>query len=257
MRFIVMHKMGPRYFTNQIEQREIIEMTAFIQDAIKQGVFTNGAGLLPSAKRTRLILKDGQLTRKDGPYPGTNELVSGFALLKVADREEAVRWGERFARAIGDCELELGRVTEAWDLGFVPKPEGKVPERYLCIVLANEASESGEPPSERERREVTALMQDMIRAGVVELVEGILPSREGTRLHFKAGKKVATLDGPFAETKEFIAGFSIIQVPSKEAALAWAERYGAILTDLEVDVLKLHDQAAFDGKNRDSFAEGR
>lgn len=250
MRFIVMHKMGPRYFANQVEQREVLEMTAFIQESIKQGVFVNGAGLLPSAQRTRLTLKNGQLTRKEGPYPGTNELVAGFALLKVADREEAVRWAERFTRVVGDCEVELGLVTEAWDLGFAPKPPGKVPERYLCIMLANAASEAGVPPSEREQREMGALIQELVRAGVLELTEGILPSREGTRLHFKAGKKVTTLDGPFAETKEFIAGFSIIQVPSKDAALSWAERYGAILTDLEVDVLKLHDQAAYDGKGR-------
>ena len=58
---------------------------------------------------------------------------------------------------------------------------------------------------------------------------------------------MAAIDGPFAESKELIAGFSIIEVPSKEAAIAWADRYGSILTDLEVDVLALHDQAAYEG----------
>lgn len=245
MRFIVMHKAGPRYFANQVEKREIVEMGTFIGAAIKEGTFLNGAGLTPAVPRTRLSFKGGQLTRKDGATPAGNELVSGLALLKVADREEAVSWARRFAKVIdADCELELGRVTEAWDLGFAPKPEGKVPERYLIVFLANEASESGAPPSEREQREMGVLLSDLSRAGVAELIEGIKPSREGTRLHFKAGRKVTTLDGPFAETKECIAGFSIIQVPTKEAALAWAEQYGRILTDLEVDVLALHDESA-------------
>jgi hypothetical protein len=242
MRFIVMHKAGPRYFANQVEKREIFEMGAFIQASIKEGTFLNGAGLSPAAPRTHLSFKGGKLTRSDGALAGANELVAGLALLKVADREEAIAWARRFAQVIdADCELELGRVTEAWDLGLSPRPEGKVAERYLLVFLANEASESGAPPSEREQREMDVLLTDLSRAGVLELVEGIKPSREGTRLQFKAGRKVTTLDGPFAETKECIAGFSIIQVPTREEALAWAERYGRILTDLEVDVLALHD----------------
>jgi hypothetical protein len=238
-----MHKAGPRYFANQVEKREIVEMGAFIQASIKEGIFQNGAGLTPAAPRSRLTFRGGQMTRKDGAPPGSNELVAGLVLLKVADREEAIAWARRFAQVIElDCELELGRVTEAWDLGFSPKPEGKVPERYLIVFLANEASESAAPPSEREQREMDVLLTDLARAGVLELVEGIKPSRLGTRLQFKAGRKVTTLDGPFAETKECIAGFSIIQVPSREEALAWAEQYGRILTDLEVDVLALHDE---------------
>ncbi len=74
------------------------------------------------------------------------------------------------------------------------------------------------------------------------------PSAQGTRLQFKVGRQVSAVDRPFAESKELIAGFCLITVPSKEAALAWAERYGSILTDLQVDVLRLHEQAAFDGK---------
>lgn len=247
MRFIVTHKQGPRYETGTIEQREIVEMGAFIQESIKQGVFKNGAGLLPKVPRTRLVVKGGECTVQHG-VKGQNNLLAGFALFKVADLDEAVRWAKRFGAAVQDGELELGRVTEAWDLGFAPKPEGKVPEQYLCLFMATEASESGSPPTEREMREVPALMEEMKQAGVLGFTEGILPSKLGTRLHFKAGKRVAAVDGPFAESKELIAGFSLIEVPTKEAALAWADRYGSILTDLEVDVLALHEQAAYDGE---------
>ncbi len=246
MRFIVMHKQGPRYETGAIEQREIVEMGAFIQEGIKAGVFKNGAGLLPRVPRTRVIAKQAECTVHHG-VKGTNNLLAGFALLTVADRDEAVKWATRFGAAVQDGELELGLVTEAWDLGFTPKPEGKVPERYLCLFMATEASEAGAPPSEREAREVPALMEEMKQAGVLGFTEGILPSALGTRLQFKAGQRVAAVDGPFAESKELIAGFSLIEVPTKEAALAWAERYGSILTDLEVDVLALHEQAAYEG----------
>jgi len=82
---------------------------------------------------------------------------------------------------------------------------------------------------------------------VLVSTEHLQPSAAGKRLVF-TNHDLRVLDGPFAESKELIAGFSVIQVPSKEAALAWAERYGSILTDLEVDVLRLHDQAAFEAK---------
>ncbi len=255
MRFIVMHKVGPRYETGAIEQREIVEMGAFIQQGIKEGVFTNGAGLLPKVPRTRVIARGGTCEVQHD-VKGSNNLLAGFALLKVANRDEAIAWTRRFAEVVQDGELEIGRVTEAWDLGFVPKPENP-PERYLTLMMANSASESGAPPSEREMQQMGALIAEMVKAGVLQASEGILPSKLGTRLRFKAGKRVQTLDGPFAESKELIAGFSLIQVPSKEIALSWAERYGSILTDLEVDVLALHEESAHAGEKPAPFPDAK
>jgi hypothetical protein len=232
----------------QVEKSEIANMGAFIGEGIKAGVFTNGAGLKPSKTRTRLRFKGGQCEITEGPYKGSNELLAGFCMLKVEDKAEAIKWAKRFAAVTGDCDLELGPLTEAWDIGLAPKPEGKLPLNCLVLFMANAASEAGTPPSEREIREMGALIAEMAKAGVMTATEGILPSREGVRMQFKAGKKVSAVDGPFAESKELIAGFSIINVPSKEAALQWAERYGSILTDLEVDVLKLHEQAAYEAK---------
>lgn len=248
MRFIVMHKVGPRMESGTVEKSEIVNMGAFIQESLKNGTFTNGAGLKPSKTRTRMQFKGAECVVTEGPYRGQNELVAGFALMKVADKAEAMAMARRYAKIIGDCDLELGPVNEPWDIGLMPKPEGPLPVRYLCLMMANADSESGRPPSEREQQEMGAFMGEIIQSGVLLASEGILPSREGTRLQFKQGKKVSAVDGPFAESKELIAGFSLISVPSKEAALAWAERYGSILQDLEVDVLRLHDQSAYAGK---------
>jgi hypothetical protein len=253
MRFIVMHKVGPRFETGAVEQREIVEMGAFIQDAIKQGVFTNGAGLLPKVPRTRVVARQGVCEVQHG-VRGANNLLAGFALLKVANRDEAIGWARRFAEVVQNGEMEIGLVTEAWDLGFMAKP-ANAPERYLTLFMANEASESGAPPTERELQLMGPLLDEMVKAGVLQATDGIKPSTLGTRLRFKAGKRVMAVDGPFTESKELIAGFSLITVPSKEAALAWAERYGAILTDLEVDVLALHDEAAVDGGTPPGFGD--
>ncbi len=246
MRFIVMHKVGPRYETGNIEQREIVEMGAFIQEAIKQGTFTNGAGLLPRVPRTRVVARGGVCEVQEN-VKCTNNLLAGFALLKVANRAEAIAWTRRFAEFIKDGEMEIGLLTEAWDLGFAPKP-ANAPERYLTLMMANADSEAGTPPSEGEIEKMGAFIAEMVKAGVLESTEGILPSKFGTRLRFKAGKRTLAVDGPFTESKELIAGFSVISVPTKEAALAWAERYGSILMDLEVDVLALHETPAYEGK---------
>jgi hypothetical protein len=241
MRFIVMHKVGPRYETGAIEQREIVEMGAFIQESIKQGTFLNGAGLVPRVPRTRYLAKDGRFEETTN---NDHNLLSGFALLKVANRAEALAWARRFAPFIQPGELELGLVTEAWDLGFGEKPPN-APERYLALMMANAASESEAPPPAEDLPKMGALIDELVKAGVLQALEGIRPSKLGTRLRFQAGKRVLAVDGPFTESKELIAGFSLISVPSKEAALAWAERYGCILTDLEVDVLALHEEAAY------------
>ena len=258
MRFMVMHKVGQRYdaaesveqlMKTDAMQREVAQMGAFIQQAIKEGVFTNGAGLLPKQPRTRVVVRDGHVeVQRDAR--GQNNLVAGFAQLKVAGLDDAIEWAKRFAAINPDEPLELGLVTEAWHLGFAPKPEGKVPERYLLLFMASAASESGAPPSARAMKEVPALMAEMVERGVLEFIEGVMPSKLGARMKFKAGQRVSTVDGPFAESKELIAGFSVVNVPSREAALAWAEKYGAILQDLEVDVLKLHDEPALDSAKR-------
>ncbi|MFK4083270.1 YciI family protein [Kribbella sp. NPDC020789] len=95
--------------------------------------------------------------------------------------------------------------------------------RYVMMMRASTASEAGEQPSERSLNEMTQVMAEMAEKGVLLAGEGLLPSSEGFRL-VPDGGKPRVVDGPFAETKELIAGFCLIEVESREEALAWAER---------------------------------
>jgi hypothetical protein len=74
--------------------------------------------------------------------------------------------------------------------------------------------------------------------------DSLAPSSKASRLPSASQAKRAWVDGPFAESKELIAGFSLLELPSKPEALAWADRYAAILGDNEVDVREVHDPAA-------------
>lgn len=95
--------------------------------------------------------------------------------------------------------------------------------RFMVIVKANEDSEAGVLPSEKLLTEMGRFNEELASAGVLLAGEGLHPSSKGVRVRFSEGKKTV-LDGPFAETKELIAGFWLIQVDSLQEAIDWVKR---------------------------------
>jgi hypothetical protein len=98
--------------------------------------------------------------------------------------------------------------------------------RFMVIVKADKNSEAGIPPT-KETRETFAAMgkfnEELVKAGVMLAGEGLQPSSKGKRIRF-SGKQRTVIDGPFAETKELIAGFWLWQVKSMEEAVEWLKR---------------------------------
>jgi hypothetical protein len=95
--------------------------------------------------------------------------------------------------------------------------------RVMVIVKATKNSEAGIMPSEKLLAEMGKYNEELVKAGVMLAGEGLHPSSKGKRVTFSGGKK-SVIDGPFAETKELIAGFWLWQVKSMEEALEWARR---------------------------------
>ncbi len=95
--------------------------------------------------------------------------------------------------------------------------------RFLVIVKASAESEAGVLPSKELLTEMGKFNEELVKAGVMLEGEGLHPSSKGVRVKF-SGAKRTIVDGPFAETKELIAGFWIWQVRSKEEAIEWAKR---------------------------------
>lgn len=95
--------------------------------------------------------------------------------------------------------------------------------RVMVIVKATKNSEAGALPNEKILAEMGQFNEQLVKAGIMLAGEGLHPSSKGKRVHFSAGKK-AVMDGPFAETKELIAGFWIWQVQSMDEALDWVKR---------------------------------
>jgi hypothetical protein len=231
MRFMVMHKVDAHMEAGGPPSTRIIqEMGQLVQGAIKSGVFKDGAGLHPSSQRVRLVFEAGRRTVTRGPFQGRNELLASFAMVKAASMDHAIELASRAAEVVGDVEIEIGPVVEAWDLGVMAKP-ADAPLRFLLLRKADNASEAGALPPPG----LTKLMDELSRDGVLLSTATLAPSAAGARYRKASGKREWT-DGPFAESKELVAGFSIIELPSLKDARGWAEAYAAILGDNEVDV---------------------
>lgn len=236
MRFMVMHKVDANMEAGGPPSQHIIaSMGALVQDSLKSGTFTTGAGLHRSARRARLDAA-GQVTK--GPYSGDNELLSSFAMIKAKSLDEAIERARQFARVLDRADIEVGPVVEPWDLGVMEKPAGDLPERFLLLCKGNPATESGVEPSSDRRAALAKLIQSLRDEGVLILADNLAPSSKAARLTGEKGKR-RWVDGPFTESKELIAGFSILNVPTRADAIAWAERYAAILLGNEVDVREL------------------
>jgi hypothetical protein len=95
--------------------------------------------------------------------------------------------------------------------------------RVMVMVKANEDSEAGAPPDTQMLNEMGRFNDELIKAGIMLDGEGLLPSSQGVRIQF-SGDQRSVVDGPFAETKELIAGYWIWQVRDMDEAVEWARR---------------------------------
>jgi len=96
--------------------------------------------------------------------------------------------------------------------------------RFMIIVKANQDSEAGVMPEEKLLADMAAYHEALAKAGMLVDGSGLQPSAKGWRIKYSGGKRTV-IDGPFAETKELVAGYTLIQAKSREEALEWTERF--------------------------------
>ena len=96
--------------------------------------------------------------------------------------------------------------------------------RFMVIVKASKDSEAGRLPTEKELTEMGNFNEELIKAGIMLAGEGLQASSKGARVRFEKNGKKTVIDGPFAETKELVAGFWLWQCKSKEEAIEWLKR---------------------------------
>jgi hypothetical protein len=231
MRYISMHKSNASTEAGEPPSPELMAgIGPLMGEMIQAGVFLGGEGLQASSKGVRLQFSGGTRTITRGPFVGSNELTHRYLIVSVRSIDEAIEWATRFAGTV-DAEMDIRPVTEPWDIGMGPKPPGQTTTRFMILHKADSRTEAGIRPDTN----LGAIPPDVLLA-----TEALRPSSEGIRLRYKDGKRTV-IDGPFTESKELIAGFSIMEAPSIDEAAAWASRFAALFGDVEMDIRPLYE----------------
>ena len=118
--------------------------------------------------------------------------------------------------------------------------------RFMVMVLATKESEAGPPPSPEAFVAMQQYNEEAVKAGVLLAAEGLAPTSKGARVKFRGDDRIV-IDGPFVETKELVAGFSIIQAKSLEEAIEWVKRAPNVAPngEAEIEIRKLMDVEDF------------
>ena len=117
--------------------------------------------------------------------------------------------------------------------------------RFMILVKADKNSEAGALPDKKLLAEMGKFNEELVKAGVMLAGEGLQPSSKGARVKF-SGSKRTVIDGPFAETKELIAGFWLWQVKSKEEAIEWVKRCpNPMKGESEIEIRQLFEAEDF------------
>jgi len=222
------------------DKKLLSEMATWTEELVRAGARLEGGRLQPSSQGVRVRYANGKLTLTDGPFAETKELIAGFCLIQAKSLDEAIAWTKRVPFQEG--EIELRPLYELFDfpVDAAEKPAGwrekeeqlraappaRKPGtiRYLGIVKADKDTEAGVLPDEKGLATMGAFLEEGAKAGIFLSGEGLQPSSKGARVRFSASKRMV-IDGPFAETKELIAGYAILQFTSKAEAIEWSKRF--------------------------------
>ena len=126
--------------------------------------------------------------------------------------------------------------------------------RFMVMAMVTKESEGGPPPTPEAFAAMQKYNEELAKAGVLLAAEGLSASSQGVRVKFSGDQRIV-VDGPFAETKELIAGFTILQVKSKEEAIEWVKRAPNVSPNGEglVEIRKLMDVEDFGEMMGDAF----
>jgi hypothetical protein len=117
--------------------------------------------------------------------------------------------------------------------------------RFMVMVKATKDSEAGVMPDEKLLTDMTKFNEELVKAGIMKAGEGLHPSSKGARVKF-SGSKRTVIDGPFAETKELVAGFWIWEVKSKAEAIEWVKRCpNPMNEDSEIEIRQVFEAPDF------------
>lgn len=246
MRFLSIYRPNKKTPPNDPDHRAA--MGKLMEAMIKRGVLEATGAITGSQATVRYEGREHTVT--DGPYTESKEMLAGWAILRADSKEEITEITQAFLKVAGEGSCELREILEMEDFPvdpaekeggwrdqeeahrvaaaaerpgpfLPPAPPGK--QRYMVFIKADAFTEGEGTPSEALLSDMGALMTEYAEAGKILGGEGLKPSKRGLKVNLASGR-FGIVDGPFAETKELMAGYTSLEVESLADAIAFAKR---------------------------------
>ncbi|RST55314.1 YciI family protein [Variovorax sp. MHTC-1] len=225
MRYVILRKAGPHS-----------EAGLFPPLSPASGIVLHqSTELQPSAAGVRISFADEGPRQAPGPFTESTQVVAGLAIVEADSRQAAVDWLRD--APVGDAEAEF-EIRETGCAGGLPgvDPSVAATKPRFLILLKADADTEAEAPSDPVRLAAMARRNDEgVKAGLLLAGDGLRSTASSTRVKF-AGGRSNVMDGPFAEAKELVAGFWLIQADSLDEAIAWVHRYPYAQARPEVEI---------------------
>ncbi|GAB2864429.1 hypothetical protein GCM10027277_36490 [Pseudoduganella ginsengisoli] len=182
--------------------------------------------LHPSASGVRMQRAGGQWSVTEAPFAPAGELVAGYTFIEADSREQALAWAAGWPTADGEGNAVLEVREAGCPGGCVGFDTGAAPatNAYAVLLRSDDATEADLEPPPAVIDTMNRANQAGVIAGIALAGEGLKSTARGGRVKFSGGKP-AIIDGPFAEVKELIAGYWLIQADTLEQAMAWVRSY--------------------------------
>jgi hypothetical protein len=215
MRFVVMHKTSDQWEAGAIPSKELIQQVGQLMGELhRSGVLLGGEGLRASSEGARVLFKSGKSTVTRGPFRGGTRTPRGFVMFRAATLDEAIETTTKLGQVLGEVEIDVRPVTEAWDIGIIPKPADAPKRRYLALYKG----EAPPPPA------LDVVLGKLKTEGTFIASERFRPTKHDKRIHRdNARPRHEVVDGPFTESKELISGYAMVNVDSVNEAVDLAD----------------------------------
>jgi hypothetical protein len=241
MRFMLLVKATADFEAGRLlDEQTMSKMADWNEALIATGAKLASDRLHPSAKGARVRYSHGKIWVTDGPFAETKEIIAGYCLIQAKSLDEAVEWARRIPFEEGEVEVRPLMELEDFPKDPAEQPDGwrdkeeqwrAAPParrpgtaRYVAFVKADVDTEAGKLPDEKFLMAMGAFCEEGVKAGVFLDGQGLQPSSKSARVGYAGNRRMVT-DGPFAETKELIAGYALLQFRSKEEAIEWTRRF--------------------------------
>jgi hypothetical protein len=218
MRYLLIYTADPDLDSQWGDETQAA-LSDWFEEVIRTGISLQGGGLRRSADATTIKIRDGELIITDGPYAETKEQVAGYYLLECASLDEAVRWAGRHPHSWTGA-AEVRALPDSAPAVPLPEPrEGKI--RYMMLVCTDAAAD---PPEFAHTEPVDPWVAEMDGRGIRLFGSELEPPSTARTVRVRHKHAIVT-DGPFAETKEQIVGFDVLDCADHNEAIEAAAKH--------------------------------